>query len=331
MKQTKRLIACALALIVLCTALAGCAKQKEQRVIGTCAGTDVLYEELRYVTLLYKDAMASTYGDDIWDTPESAEQYRKELEDTVWRMMCNNYAVLAACRYYAPHILTADTLDQSVEEKMEELETVYGSKNELKKALKEMYMTENFVRFCLLVSAMENELFYVLTDDGLGNIIDSEDEFLTWMEAGNYVHVQHVFIRNDPTDSIDENRTLANSTQQRLASGTPIGEIINSAVNEDLSNVSPYYIVREVYVKELEDAAFTLKNAGDVSPVVETGDGFYIFVQIEHTREDLLSELSSLLQSYQWAKVEDIVNGFKDDLVFELNDYGKSIDLLSIK
>jgi hypothetical protein len=45
----------------------------------------------------------------------------------------------------------------------------------------------------------------------------------------------------------------------------------------------------------------------------------------------LTKQLPELLYSWQWAKVEDIVNEYKKELKVELNEYGKSIDLLAIK
>ena len=100
MKKILRIAASVLAIVMLLTAAVSCRSKQEkleQTVVGTCGGHDVLYEELRYVTLTYKEMFESTYGEGIWDTPESAEKYRAELEETVMAMLCNNYAVLAAC------------------------------------------------------------------------------------------------------------------------------------------------------------------------------------------------------------------------------------------
>ena len=93
----------ALALVLMLTALAGCtsrADRENQRVIGESGGFDVLYEELRFVTLLVKDAMAGEYGADIWKNADTAEQYRAELEERVMDKLRANYMVLATCAAY---------------------------------------------------------------------------------------------------------------------------------------------------------------------------------------------------------------------------------------
>ena len=82
MRKIKRMLACLLALMMLSSLLIACGNdntEQEQKVIGTCAGYDVLYEELRYVTLSYKEKFEAPYGEGLWDNPETAEQYRTKL------------------------------------------------------------------------------------------------------------------------------------------------------------------------------------------------------------------------------------------------------------
>ena len=107
--------------------------------------------------------------------------------------------------------------------------------------------------------------------------------------------------------------------------------MINSSVNEDTSNTTPYFLVRDVYVAEMEDAALGLHEDGAVSRVVDTGDGYYVFQRLPYKASLLTSQIPTLLTSWQWAKVEDVVNGFKEDLRFEPNEYGAGLDLLAIQ
>ena len=76
---------------------------------------------------------------------------------------------------------------------------------------------------------------------------------------------------------------------------------------------------------------FSLFAPGDVSSVVETDTGFYVFVEVEETEGTLENQLNNLFTSYRAAKTEDVVEEFKKNLVLELNEYGKSIDLLTIQ
>ncbi len=334
MKKILRLTALILALTLLCTLCLSCssAKKREQAVIGTCEGFDVLYEELRYVTLTYKDILAANYGADIWNDPETAEQYREELEEIVWDMMLNNYAVLATCleNGMTRDSMYSDAIDNAIEQQIDEAIDAYGGKGAFRDAMKEMYMTENLMRFCLRVAYLENELKFILTKD-LGFIETDLNVFLDWLEDGNCVYVQHILIRNDKGDDREENRALAEEIRAQIANGEArVEDFVGNKVNEELENLAPYFLVRDVYIEEIENAAFALEASGDVSEVVDTGDGFYILVRQDYEASDLLLKATDLLESYQWAVAEKIAMSKKTDIAIELNEYGKSIDLLAI-
>lgn len=340
MRRIVKIICLAMALVLLLPTLCACRSKwdKEgEKKIGECAGYDVLFEELRFVTLYYKDSFAATYGEDIWDTPESAEQYRDELEEVVWDMMLNNYAVLAACAHYriTKKDLESDAIQNAVNEQISEVIAEEGGKEAFAQMLKEHYMTESFMRFSLAVTQMEHELYYTLTDD-LGVIMDDQETFLEWLEDGNCEYVQHLFIRNDPHDDVDANRAIAESARERLLKSldyeAELKQMLgNAQTHEDTAIMTPYFVVRDAYSEEITSAVFRMSHPGDVSEVVETEDGFYVFVCMEYKTDTLLLQLPSLLHSYQWAKVQEEIDRHREDLEIVLNEYGKSIDLLEIK
>ncbi len=321
-------------LLSLLLLLSGCSSEKKQmqKVIGACAGYDVLYEELRYVTLTYKALFEDTYGEGIWDDPETAEQYRAELEETVWNMMLNNYAVLATVRAYMPDAsLENEIIQKAVDREMDDAVTQYGGDKAFRDAMKEMFMTEHLLRFCLGVAELEQELLFVLADD-LGLIENDRNEFRTWLNDGNLVYVQHIYIRNDEGDDPAANLALAEEARRRMILGEDIGSFIADATyNEDTANTAPYFLVRDVYTKELEDAALSLNTVGAVSRVADSGEGYYVFQRLEYTATALEGQLADLMNSWQWAKMEAMVDERRADIALELNDYGKSLDLLEIR
>lgn len=340
MRRIIKILSLSLALLLLLSSLCACKSKWDKegkKKIGECGEYDVLFEELRFVTLYYKDSLASAYGEDIWDTPESAEKYRAELEKTVWDMMLNNYAVLAACAHYGitKKDMESDAIQKAVDEQIAEAIAEAGGEEAFKEMLRSNYMTESFMRFSLAVTQMEYELYYVLTDD-LGLIMDDQETFLEWLEDGNSTYVQHLFIRNDPHDSVEANRAIAESARERLIKSMDYEKELelmlgNAQTHEDTAVMTPYFIVRDVYTEDITSATLGLKNPGDVSEVIETDLGFYVFVRMDYKPDVLLLQLSSLLRSYQWVKVEEEVNRHREGLAIELNQYGQSIDLLEIK
>lgn len=337
MKRINRLLACLLALLMLSSLLIACgdaATEQEQKVIGTCAGYDVLYEELRYVTLSYKEKFEATYGEGLWSNPETAAQYREKLEQTVWGIMRNNYAVLALCGdYMDKDQINSSTITDSVDKQMAQMleEKYLGSEDAYRKDLLSINMTDHFMRFCLKVSALENELYFILTQD-LGIIENDMNRFADWLENGNSVYVQHIYVRNDKGEDVEANRAKAEEARRQLMEGEKtVEQMIASAMNEDLQNTAPYYIVRDVYTESIETAAFSLENDGDVSEVVQTPDGFYVLVRMPESEQVFVSKIPSLLKSYQWAKLEAMVEAKKETLNVELNEYGKTIDLVTMQ
>lgn len=337
MKQFMRLLAFMLTVVMLFSVLTACSDEdatteQEQKVIGTCAGHDVLYEELRYVTLTYKEKFEATYGAGLWENPETAAQYRQKLEETVWDLMRNNYAVLALCADYMDEDqMNSETIDEAVEAKITEMIEAYGSREAFEQELAARNMTEHFARFGFRVSILENELYYILTRD-LGLIQNDQNAFADWLEDGNAVYVQHIYVSNDQGEDVAANRAKAEEARRQLIEGEKtVEQLIASSMNEDMHNTAPYYIVRDVYTEDMENAAFSLENDRDVSEVVETPDGFYVLVRMPESEATFVSKVPSLLQSYQWAKLEAMVEEKKATLSVELNEYGKTIDLIGMQ
>jgi hypothetical protein len=137
----------------------------------------------------------------------------------------------------------------------------------------------------------------------------------------------------------EENRAILEDARQKYMAGEwNLGDCINKA-NDDLTNVSPYYLVRNVHKDELIDAAVTL-NVGDVSEIVEVEGALYVFMRVPETATEdadgniqstLSLQLTNLLSNYQWAIVGDAVEAAKANVQIELNDYGKSIDLVAMQ
>lgn len=328
MKKRLGLIALLLAVALLFAACSGDREMK--KAVGTCGEREILYEELRYVVMTYREAFESTYGEGIWEDPEASARYLPELRETVLRVLRNNYAVLALCDEYMPGI-TVETkaIKASVDQQIDELREIYGSRAALEEELENLHMTEHFLRFTLGVAALENELLYVMGQD-LGMFIFDEAEFLPWLKDGNCVYVQHIFIRNDEGDDPSANRAAAESVREQLLSGTDIGRLVGSAVNEDLSNTAPYYVVKGVYAEPIEEAVFALSSVGSVSPVVSTDDGFYVFQRIEASDATLSGKITALLDSYRWAMLEGYVEQAKEGLSVELNEFGEGLDFLTL-
>jgi hypothetical protein len=341
MRAAAALLLCAM---LVCT-LGACANAKNKRVIATSGEYEIPYEQLRFITMTYKMDLDDKYGDgndengSIWDDPTTAEQYRAELEELVWNTVKENYALLAAC---ANHRIGRDAFEgkeikKAVDESMKEVLAEYTSKREYKADLKARYATDNLFRFYFALDEMKYLLHGAMQKDGA--FFTDEKTFEAWLTDGNSAYVQHFLLTHESDEEKEENRIILEDAREKLISGEwTLTDCINK-VNDDLTNVSPYYLVRNVHKDELIDAAVTL-NVGDVSEIVEVEGALYVFMRMPETATEdadgniqttLSLQLTNLLSNYQWAIVGDAVEAAKANVQIELNDYGKSIDLVAMQ
>ena len=85
----KRILALAVILVMIAGILCSCAdnnafksSEEDLKSVGACGDYDVKYQELRYLTMTYKELIAQKYGEDIFSEASSVYigDYAKELE-----------------------------------------------------------------------------------------------------------------------------------------------------------------------------------------------------------------------------------------------------------
>ena len=331
---------------MLICSFCACANAKNKKAVATAGEYEIPYEQLRFITMTYKLELDARYGDGddtngtIWDDAATAEQYRAELEELVWGTMRENYAVLQACsaRGIGRDVFEDRDIQASVDESIAALIAEYSSKSVYNQALEESYATENLFRFYFALDEMKYLLHASMKKDGA--FFSDEATFEEWLTDGNGVYVQHFLLNHESDEEKEANRQILENAREKLISGEwTIADCINRA-NDDLSNVAPYYLVRNVHKDAMVDAAVDLEWVGDVSEIVEVEDALYVFVRMEETEIEgadgtvqttLSLQLTNLLSNYQWAIVGDAVEAAKADVNIELNDYGKKIDLVTMQ
>lgn len=338
MYRKMRVPALVLALCFLMLALSGCAACKNRRAVATCGEYEVPYEYLRFATLNFKAQMDDIYGDGndkngtIWDDPKTAAKYKPLLEEKVWNLIRDNYAVLAACAEYGigRDVFEGKELQKAVDEQMNALKATYGSYIEYDQALTDSYMTEELFRFHYAIEEMKVRLYRAMAEDGA--FLQDEQEFYAWLVNGNCAYVQHVLREVSDGEDREVERAYADAIRAGLVD--PNGEGLEWYINEmndDLTNTAPYYIMPHAYDAKLVEAALSLNGAGAVSPVIETEKGFYVLVLIEAEADTLSTQLTQLLSTYQWGVITEKVVEVKAGVKFDMTKFGNKIDLLEIE
>ncbi len=339
----------ALAMLMLLGAMVSCSEEgdykqlaADRKTVATCNGFEIPYEELRFVTVLYKKSLAHAYGEDIWDAPETAEKYRAELEELVAENLNQSYLILSACKDMGIDI-DSKAQEEYVDEQMEKmLEEEYGND---KKAMLEEFdkegMTQHYMRFSIGVEYLHSALFYAYQDANLFNFSTKNiGDFIDFvMENEHYARTIHIYIRNDKGDDIEANRAKAQNVVDQIRNIPVYSDrietmytFIGSSVNEDTYQTSRngYYFTYGEMEQAYEDTAFAL-NDTEVSDVVEITDGFYVIMRLAPDEDYVTQNAATLLTYYQSAALGRRIDEYKEKCPVVFNDYGKSIDLTQVK
>lgn len=313
----KRIVS-GLLLLVCLFGLFGC-KGKNSRAVGMAAEHEILYDELRYMTLSVRDRLEETYGTGIWNDTEIAEAHRAELESEVLSGLARDYAVLAAAAIYLPARSLGDAdIQSTVDAAVKEMTEALGSKKEYKKYLSEVYMTDRLMRFSLARAELEN----VLTDAlFVGTELESDTAFSAWLTDGNFVRVKKIESADRAVIEAVRNDLLVGKTPEEAVTGT------------DASLSTAFYLVRGfVDDPTLETDAFSLEAVGNIGQIRETDNGYRVLVRMENNTESFLAnQASTYRNALRKARADAILSEIEGSVSVVLNDYGKSIDLLKIK
>ena len=336
----KKLISVFITVALLLSALTAVSCSDEDKLnrtsVGTVGGYEVYYEELRWLTMQYKDLYESSYGEGIWDNEETAEKYRAELEQSVYRAIIANYAILTLTD--DPKLtlngeklidINSDTVKGLVDDYVKS--TIDDSNGEMnyKKELKENYLTESLYRFITGVDICENLLFKQYCE--LGMVDDSNDAAYDYI-TNNFIRTKHIYIQNDAKDDTAANLALAESIRVKLLNGEDLDTLIaNYSEDGYMSTENGYYFTHGQYSKAYEDASFAL-DIDQVSEVVETFSGYYVIKRLElDTGYIMLNLLTGLKDQYLLAVFDKYVEECKSTLTFTPNEFGSGLDLTKMK
>lgn len=324
--------------------LAGCgpikpieSTEEEMAVIGQIAGHDVYYEELRYLTMNHKANMETAYGIKIWDNPETAEQYRDELEKLVWEGLISDYYAVypMADTYYlggSAAMFAESAINDAVQESVEATVDECGSKKKYISGLAEIYMTDHLFRFYLAAENVANELFYILFQD-LGIIDDSDEAAQAYIDAGKLIRTNHVYLEGLTA----ENLALAEQIRTALLEASDKEtELIyyKGRYCDDWTMTTTHgnYFPRfasdcgDIY----EEAAFAL-DIGGVSEIITAETGYYVILRLPLETDYVKENFTDFKDDIMGSEFNALLFAEKEKLSVELNDYGRSIDIVAIK
>lgn len=305
-----RLFCVILIAVLLAGALGGCAN-KEKQVVGSCAGYDVLYEELRFAALSEREGKSGA-----------------ELEAAVADRIAADYAVLTAAKAYFPDLTIGDPeIQKAVDAAVEEAIGSYGGKTEYKTFLKEHNLTESYARLLLARAEIELKWKTCLEDELFaGSELETEAAFSAWLQAGNLVRVCRI-------------TTKSESVAQEICNDLAAGETVETAARgrDGVDISAKFYLVRGYSADEdLEADAFALSRENPVGEILETEAGYRFLILEEVDFESFSAyQLSAYFRNMRNAAYEPVraarLAAAAAANPYVPNEVGKTIDLVNLK
>ncbi len=312
----------------------------DRKTVAVCNGYEIPYEELQFVTTFYKNQLASIHGEDMWNDPVTAEKYREELEKLVKENLNQNYVVLSACKQLGIDT-ESSTIDNYVDQQIDELRNEYDTNKEYREFLREMGMTDHYLRLTLSIGFLESAIHYTLLDNDLYEFRyeDNSADFITHvMESGKYVRTLHIFIENvegeDPAENLKKAQEISDKLQAAAAGQERrdlLSEYIGSTINDDYKTVTGdgHYFCRGEMVEDYENASFDLE-IGEVSEPVVCNGGNFVIMRLEPEEEYVKNNVKTLMNSYYGVCLDEYIERFRPNCEVFFTDDGKAIDILSI-
>ena len=292
---------------------------EEARVIGTCGDREVRYEELRYLTLRFKEDLAAKYGAYIFDDPATGADYEEELLALVRGALCESYATVELCESRGIKTTDKETR-QEVKEYVDEAVDYCGGKEGYLSYLAENGMTDWVFRLNAGILSCQYRYYELITTE-------LEKEAYDAVMAGEgFIRTVSIFVRNDEGENLSENRKMAEEVVDAVRRGAAVEDYIGTRYNQDTSSCD-YTFMRGYFIEEYEDAAFALE-VGEVSDVVEVEDGFYVIQRMEPDEGYFAENLDTLMAMYLSCRMNEDVRALAETLTFTLNE---SITLWSMQ
>ncbi len=380
----KRMLSALIALLLLAlplVALTGCAKStvllkidptaEEKRVVGKVGEFDIYYDELRYITMTYKDQLEDKYGEGIWKNADTAAPYMDELEKKVYDSITANYGVLTLAKQngisvddreiaeycniqleemaasislmlissYTPKNDGSETADTSSEqEDAGETEKIqYEEYTPTNEDINEAYKKQ--LEHAYLTDRYVRFTFAV---DGCverlvikyiedGKLYSEEADIMKYIKS-NFCRTLHVFVRNDDGENLEDNRAEAQKVLDELKAGKSFNNMVGSKYNDDLLTTSVNgHYFGKGEMNEAYEKAAYELDVNEYSGIVETDEGFYIIKRLPIEDDYVNTYFEELKMQYQYAAVNTDISEIRDELSFEANELGRSIALWSIK
>ena len=345
--------------------------EEEAQVVGSCAGYEVKYEELRYITLLHKASLNAEMGEYDLLSADDKAIYEAELEARVTEDLKSNYTVLALCDVYGidtDSVAAKNYVQDEIEKLVADKDAFGGDQNKYKEWLAENHLTDSFLRLMYKVNYLETVLLdyfvenkididYEYDEDHPEKLADFVDYVMTsddWVrtihiyypaehpysDPGNVPaeilaidpdYIEKIIQDYDPVSAIEGAYEKLSAEQDDEKRYKAARSAVGSAPITEMSISGNGLYFTYGQMSDAYESAAFALENYGVSEVLELDEGYYIIMRLPLEEADVKKNTQSLLTQYQYAALKKQLDSKEEELSFEGNDYMDSISLIDIK
>ncbi len=293
-RKSKRFLAILLSGVLTAAVLSGCTSEKniggnvklengeieENSIVIKVGGIGVKYSEVLGYCYLLKEQYEDSFGSNIWDYKlDGGNTIGDDAKEEIINMI-TQLKVIGATAEEEEVSLTNDERDEALQ-KAEELLRTASSKDKEKYHLSLQGLSSIYEE-----NALANKMFYIATDDADTEVSSEEArqvkiEFFQIMTKGTTKSGVIVSLdekeRRTARKRASELRSAAAKTENFLefAEANTEAEKVEMTIGQDNTELD----------RSIVTTAFSMKK-GAISPVIGTGDGYYVLHCVDDNDED---------------------------------------------
>lgn len=316
----------------------------DSRSVGKIEGNKVRYEELKYVTFVLKEQYRERYGEDIWDSEESAAKYRDQLEADVILALKEIYATLVICDEVGVKKNNSE-VKEAVQAQIEAMvaSNFGGSFDEYKAYLERNNLTDAFNRFKTKTYFLDEQAMAKMVADGDERIKytrDNAQEFIDYvLEEDDFYRSIHVYFEKTGDATVDkakydeamamvEELNSISDTDERYKKMKEYignGEFRPGYITETAAG---FYVTDGVMGDEYDAAARSVDVYGVA--LAETEYDYFVVMRMPKEKEHVQSQFETILTYYHGKVYFDYKNEVIGRISFEGNKYYDGLDIVDI-
>ncbi|MCI8331630.1 MAG: hypothetical protein HFE78_02245 [Clostridiales bacterium] len=267
----------------------------DQDIVMTIDGENVCYAEFRYYFL----SELNLLGQDVWASFTDEEKQSFIKEKVIHDLLIERSAAKLAETYDIA--LDAQEI-KGVEAYIKEAESTQGKETFVSELAKN-HLTVDLYRFITFQDQLLTKLYSFYTNESTTPLKADDAAILKAAQEGELIYIKHILIKNDPDDSIEQNKALAQDIYEKAINGAVFEDLIKQYSEDPSLETEPdgVHIFRHEMNEAFDKAAFSLE-IGEMSQVVsvysDTYSGFHILKRYEPDSAYVDKNMNTLRQNY---------------------------------